>query len=303
VRPVDLAAVVRAALETVRESAEANGIDLTVDLGPGPAVVRGDRHRLQQAVWNLLTNAIKFTPSGGRVRIGLESVPDGLRITVSDTGRGIQPELLGRIFERFRQGEHVARRTQGGLGLGLAIVRHLIELHGGRVGVSSAGEGAGATFTIDLPAAPEAAADQAGRDASTSTPAPNEDASLDGLRVLVIEDERDTARMLVQVLGECGAAVAHVETSSSAVEVLERVDPHVVISDIALPGADGYALMRRIRALPRHGRLPAIALTAFAREEDIQRAIAAGFDVHLAKPIDPAELARAVARVVRGAPR
>jgi two-component system CheB/CheR fusion protein len=298
VRRVDLSAVVRAAAETIRESAETKGLRLSIQVPDTSPVVRGDRSRLQQAVWNLLSNAVKFTPSGGRVEVKLDSRPSGACITVSDTGRGIPPSLVPRIFDRFRQGESIARRTQGGLGLGLAIVRNLVELHGGRVSVFSAGEGAGSAFTVELPEAGARVSPADGHELEASTAdGGGDEVRLDGLRVLIIEDDRDTARMLAEVLGERGADVIHAETATAALATLEESTPHVLLSDIGLPGEDGYDLLRRIRTLPTGGQVPAIALTAFAREEDAQHAITAGFDVHLAKPIDPTELIRVVAQV------
>ena len=298
VRPVDLGIVVRGAAETVRQSADAKGVALAVHVPDRSPTVRGDRYRLQQVVWNLLSNAVKFTPKGGRIDLHLEEIPGGARITVSDTGRGIPAHFLPRIFDRFRQAESVATRTQGGLGLGLAIVRHLVELHGGRVAVFSAGEGQGATFTIELPHGtpmPEDRETEApGREATDGAPA---DARLDGLRILVVEDELDTSRMLAQSLGDRGADVIPVETAAAAAAAVDQGTIHVIVSDIGLPGEDGYELIRRVRSAQTADRVPAIALTAFAQAEDIRRAIEAGFDVHLAKPIDPAELARTILRL------
>jgi PAS domain S-box-containing protein len=304
VKRVDLGAVVGAAVETIRESSDANGVALHLDVPERAPTVRGDRHRLQQVVWNLLSNAVKFTPRDGRIDVKLETTPTAARLTVSDTGRGIAPEFLPQIFDRFRQIDSVTTRSHGGLGLGLAIVRHLVELHGGRVGVFSAGEGLGTTFTIDLPQAgasglpPPTDEDEAGARPGADT---GVEVRLDGLRVLVVEDEADTGRMLAQVLGERGAEVIHVETSAAALEALKRDVPHVLLSDIGMPGGDGYGLIRQVRALSAEagGRVPAVALTAFAREEDMRRAVEAGFDLHLPKPVDPAELARVVAEVAR----
>jgi two-component system CheB/CheR fusion protein len=301
VRRVDLAAVVRAAVETIRESAGAKGLRLEIQLPETSPTIRGDRHRLQQVVWNLLSNAVKFTPSGGQIDVRLEATPPGARITVNDTGRGIPPQLLPVVFDRFRQGDGVSTRTHGGLGLGLAIVRHIVELHGGRVSVFSAGEGTGTTFTIDLPQ--DGAPNVVATDDEGTTEAGPDDVRLDGLRVLLVEDDIDTARMLAQILGARGADVVHVENTVAALAALDHAVPHVLLSDIALPGEDGYELVRRVRALSTEagGRVPAIALTAFAREEDMRRAIEAGFDLHLAKPIEPADLVRVVGRVVRDA--
>jgi CheY-like chemotaxis protein len=250
-----------------------------------------------------VSNAIKFTPKGGRIDVRLEDMPAGPRITVSDTGRGISPQLLPLIFDRFRQGESVSTRTQGGLGLGLAIVHHVVELHGGRVTAFSAGAGQGATFTIDLPRSGPAGHADTGDDGATQLapdPGPAE-VRLGGLRVLIVEDDGDTGRMLAQALSDRGAHVTTVETAAAALVELARTSPHVLLSDIGLPGEDGYALIGQVRALPASegGRIPAIALTAFAREADMHRAIEAGFDVHVAKPIDPSELAGVVQRVVR----
>jgi two-component system CheB/CheR fusion protein len=301
VRHVDLGAVVGAAAETVRESVEAKRLHLEMHLPARSPIVRGDRHRLQQVVWNLLSNAIKFTPDEGRIDVTLEALPACARLTVSDTGRGLSPRLLPQIFERFRQGESVSIRTQGGLGLGLTIVRHLVELHGGTVSVFSAGEGTGTTFTVDLPHGSAAASTTKREDEGTSEAgdAPSDDVRLDGLRVLLVEDQNDTGRMLAQVLGERGATVIYVATAAAALEAMDQATPHVIVSDIGLPGEDGYEFLRHVRAMPTGARVPAIALTAFAREEDIQRATRAGFDVHLAKPVEPAELARIVAQSAR----
>jgi len=299
---VDLGPVVRAAAEIVREAAEGKGLTLSVEVSEGAPLVRGDRRRLQQVVLNLLSNAVKFTPPDGRIDVTLETIPSGVRLTVSDTGRGITPEFLPQIFDRFRQFESVGTRTQGGLGLGLAIVRHLVELHGGRVAAFSAGAGLGSTFTVDMPLTAQ----------DSSLPAVPEkwlaeaevatgEVRLDGLRVLVVEDDADTGRMLAEVLGERGAHVIRADTAAEAVVAIERAIPDLLISDIGMPGEDGYELLRRVRALAPEvgGRVPAIALTAFAREEDVHRALEAGFSLHVAKPIDPAELASVVARITR----
>jgi two-component system CheB/CheR fusion protein len=298
VRDVDLGTVVRSAVETVRESAEVKGLEVAVHVPETAPTVRGDRHRLQQVIWNLLSNAVKFTAQGGRIDVNLEPTPAGARITVSDTGRGIAPEFLPQIFDRFRQAESISTRTQGGLGLGLAIVRHLVELHGGRVRALSAGQGRGSTFTVELPLGAATSA-QREDEAHSATNLPTGDARLDGLRVLVVEDEADTERLLAQILGDRGADVVTVETAAAALAAMTQHRIQVVVSDIGLPGDDGYELIRRVRSLPagEGGRIPAIALTAFAREEDRHRAVDAGFDAHLAKPIDPSELARIIARL------
>jgi len=298
---VDLGPVVGAAAETVRESAEAKAVTLRVDVPERGPVVRGDRRRLQQVVMNLLSNAVKFTPRDGRIDVKLETLSSGVRLTVSDTGKGLTPEFLPQVFDRFRQFESVGTRTQGGLGLGLAIVRHLVELHGGRPAAFSAGEGLGSTFTVDLPHLTAQESSVQARPEENEVADAATEVRLDGLRVLVVEDDVDTGRMLAQVLGEHGANVTHAGTSAGALAAIERAIPDVLISDIGMPGEDGYELLRRVRMLAPDagGRVPAIALTAFAREVDMHHALEVGFDLHVAKPIDPAELARVVARVAR----
>jgi PAS domain S-box-containing protein len=300
--PVELGAVVRAAIETVRGSAEASGVALGADVPEEAPVVRGDRRRLQQVLLNLLSNAVKFTPRGGRIDVKLERLPSVVRLTVSDTGRGMSAQFLTQIFDRFRQLDTAGTRSHGGLGLGLAIVRHLVELHGGRVSAFSAGEGLGSTFTVDLPhATPQEPRSVASGDAEPAREPASTDVLLEGVRVLVVEDDVDTGRMLAEVLGERGATVTHAESTAEAMAAIERAIPDVLVSDIGMPGEDGYELMRRVRALAPEvgGAVPAIALTAFARQEDMRHALDAGFDVHVAKPIDPAELARVVARAAR----
>jgi PAS domain S-box-containing protein len=287
---LDADEVVAAALEAVRPLAEAKAVALTHARAAHPAVVQGDPGRLQQVVWNLLSNAIKFTPEGGRVGVDVRVGGCDVTIAVSDTGKGIAPELLPEIFERFRQG--AATRTQGGLGLGLAIVRHLVELHGGRVVAQSEGLGRGATFVVQLPLA-EAAPAAPPRDSSAEFP------RLDGIRVLVVDDEADARALIGTVLGQCGAQVATVPSASAALEELRRERYDVLLSDISMPEEDGYQLMRRLRA--QNTAIPAAAVTAFARAEDRDAALAAGFQLHVAKPVEPAVLARAVESLVRRA--
>ena len=285
---VDADDVAAAALEAVRPLAEAKSITLAHQRAMEPTVVQGDAGRLQQVVWNLLSNAIKFTAEGGRVTVDITSSADEVRIAVTDTGKGIAPDLLPEIFERFRQG---SARGQGGLGLGLAIVRHLIDLHGGRVTAESAGLGRGATFVVHLPLA------------STTSPARRESAldfpRLDGFRILVVDDEPDARALIGTVLGQCGAEVATVGSAAAALDVLRRERYDVLLSDISMPEEDGYQLMRKVREL--NLAIPAAAVTAFARAEDRDAALAAGFQVHVAKPVEPAILARAVESLVRRA--
>jgi PAS domain S-box-containing protein len=289
---IDAEEVVASALEAIRPLAEAKSIELTYERAAQACVVQGDAGRLQQVIWNLLSNAIKFTPDGGRVRAEITVGDSEVAISVKDTGKGIAPELLPEIFERFRQG---AARTQGGLGLGLAIVRHLVDLHGGRVGAYSGGLGHGATFVVHLPLAGVAPA-AAARVGEGPTP---EFPRLDGVRVLVVDDEPDARALLGTVLEQCGANVAAVPSAAAALEALGRDHYDVLLSDISMPEEDGYQLMRKVRAVDP--RLPAAAVTAFARAEDREAALAAGFQLHVAKPVEPAILARAVEYLARRA--
>lgn len=299
---VNLAEIIDAAIETVRPAADARGVDIARMVEPGTGHVRGDPARLQQVVWNLLSNAIKFTPRGGRASVTLRRVDSHVEIVVEDTGRGISPGFLPHVFERFRQEDASTTRAQGGLGLGLAIVRHLVELHGGTVSASSDGEGTGAAFTVALPVS---ALRQAPEHPTQRHPAPEPadsmGPSLTGLRVLVLDDDADTRDLLERVLAHAGATVFVSASSSEAIALLEHEAPafDAVISDIGMPGEDGFAFLRRMRqvhevqGLPR--RVPAIALTAFARSEDRTRALRAGFQAHIAKPAEPEELVACVA--------
>ncbi len=268
-------------------------------LDPAAGAVAGDPDRLQQVVWNLLSNAIKFTPRGGCVQLRLERVDSRMEITVADTGRGIAPEFLPYVFERFRQAEAASSRAHGGLGLGLAIVRHLVELHGGVVRAASEGTDRGATFTVSLPIAAMRASPSEGRVHPTARGrvpferAPN----LDGVRVLVVDDEPDTRNLVAKVLQQCGAIVSTVASAAEALEAFEGGPPDVLVTDIGMPGEDGYALIRKIRARApeQGGRVPAAALTAYARVDDRMRTLSAGFQLHVPKPVEPAELATVVA--------
>ncbi|HEV2861944.1 MAG TPA: ATP-binding protein [Pyrinomonadaceae bacterium] len=304
--PLEIAPVVQAALDTTRPAAEAKGIRLRSDLGPG-AVVTGDPARLQQVVWNLLANAVKFTPPGGEVRVSAQRILTHVRIEVSDTGPGIPPEFLPYVFDRFRQADSSTTRQHGGLGLGLSIVRHLVEAHGGSVHAYSAGEGQGATFTVDLPLPvdaepPPAADDDAAREAGGPVAPPAaEDAGeamppLVGVRVLLVDDDDDTLEMLQALLRRAGAEVTAVTSAGAALGALERVRPDVMVADIGMPGVDGYELVRRVRSLgaERGGQTPAVALTAYAGEADRVRALRSGFQTHLAKPVAPSDLVAAV---------
>jgi len=297
-RRVTLNSVVEAALDMVRQTADAKRIGLDVLFDDQPCDVTGDPDRLQQVVSNLLVNAVKFTPGGGTVRVRLRRDGTQAQIEVSDSGEGIAPDFLPRIFDRFRQADDGTKRSHGGLGLGLAIVRHVAEMHGGAVHAASAGLGHGATFCVELPLAPAATND--GADDEPSAHAANSavaaELGLDGLRVLVVDDEADSRRTISRMLTLYGATV---ETAASAAEALRKFreqPPDVLVSDIGMPKEDGYDLIRQVRALPVEagGEVSALALTAFARDEDSQRALSAGFQRHASKPIEPAELAAMV---------
>ncbi|HZH91423.1 MAG TPA: ATP-binding protein, partial [Pyrinomonadaceae bacterium] len=307
VRPVELAPVIEAAVDSVRPAAEARGIRLQVVLDPGAGPVSGDPDRLQQVVWNLLSNAIKFTPKEGRVQVLLTRVKSHLEFTVSDTGQGIEKKFLPYVFDRFRQADPSTTRKHGGLGLGLAIVRHLVELHGGTVAAESEGAGQGTTFKVSLPLMVVHQREQAAKAGEHAPVAEHPTAGgrhalecqpeLEGLRVLLVEDEPDSRQMLVVVLRQCRAEVLAVSNAADALVQLESWRPDVLISDIEMPGEDGYTLIRKVRSLPpeRGGKIPAAALTAYARAEDRMRALLAGFQLHVQKPVEPAELTAVVA--------
>ena len=303
VRPVDLGSVVTAAIEAVQTAADARAIRLETILDSGLGVVSADPDRVQQVVWNLLTNAIKFTPLGGRVAVRLEHADTGARITVTDTGKGIRPELLPFVFDRFRQGEPSTGRQHGGLGLGLAIVRHIVELHGGVVRAESAGEDLGATFTVELPfsAAPVARAEPepTGRRFDTDTGGRLID--LKGVRVLVVDDEADARELMRMVLRTAGAEVSAAASADEALEQIACWQPDLLVSDIGLPGDDGYVLIQKLRAQEATGgrAIPALAVTAYARAEDRTRALAAGFQRHVAKPLEPADFVAAIASLLK----
>ena len=303
VQPVQPALFIEAAVETVRPAAEAKGIRLEKVLDPQAGPISGDPGRLQQVIWNLLSNAIKFTEKDGRVQVVLERVNSHIEISVSDTGIGIRPEFLAHVFDRFRQGDGSTTRRHGGLGLGLAIARHLTELHGGSIRGKSAGEGRGATFTIHLPLTAIHRRPALEPREHPSTPAQTPLAialpDLAGLTLLAVDDEPDARDLLRQVLEECGARVLTAASAEEAMALLERHRPQLLLSDIGMPGADGFDLLRRVRALgpQRGGDIPAIALTAFARPEDRTRVLRAGFRMHVSKPVEAAELCAAVANV------
>jgi signal transduction histidine kinase len=299
-QPVDVATVLAAVEDTVRPSATAKQVELTVALGTGLPRVLADPARLQQVLWNLLANAVKFSPHGGRiqVRAGLRETPPArlLEITVRDEGVGIPPAFLPFVFDRFRQRDSTTTRRHAGLGLGLAIVRHLVEAHGGTVEAASDGEGCGATFCVLLPVM----AEREEVDPDVDLVGAGESPSLAGVRVLVVEDDNDTRELCRMILEERGAAVATAPTAAAAWGALASSPPDVLVSDIGLPDEDGYSLLRRVRREP-YGAVPAVALTAYAGPENAARARAAGYQIHLEKPVSPHALVAAVAELAAGA--
>ena len=297
--PVDLGSILRAAVDMVRPTAEAKGIALSVSTGEHTLPVLGDANRLQQVVWNLLSNAIKFTPEGGRIEAGLDCTDSHAEITVSDTGQGIKPDFLPYVFDRFRQADSTTTRSHGGLGLGLAIVRHLVELHGGAVEAFSNGDGLGARFKVKLPvltsvaASPEADGAEMQPQAQPARGSQGDGKeSLDDLRVLVIDDDDDSRNLITAVLESCRAKVKAVSSPGEALVTLKQWQPEVLISDIEMPGEDGYSFIRKVRSLSDRtlNAIPSIALTAHVRNEDRARALSAGFTAHVCKPVRLREL-------------
>ena len=305
VRPTDPSMFIDAAVEAVRPAADAKGVHLQKIIDSSGIAVAGDPVRLQQVIWNLLTNAIKFTPRDGRVQVRLERVNSHIEIVVSDTGQGISPEFLPYVFDRFRQADQKASRQYGGMGLGLAIVRHLVELHGGNVHAVSDGEGQGATFTVVLPITAIYHVDSTlGRvhpAAKDLLPAAEVTERLDDLQILVVDDEPDTRELLREGLEYCGAHVTLAGSAAEALESLQKNVPDVLISDIGMPVEDGYELIKQVRNLTKEngGRVPAIALTAYTRVEDRMHALRAGYHMHVPKPVELAELVAVAASVVR----
>ncbi len=298
VQPTDLSKVIEAAVDSVRPAADGKEIRLRTVIDPIAGPVSGDPNRLQQVVWNLLTNAVKFTPKGGNVDVVLQRVNSQLELSVSDSGVGIPADFLPHVFDRFRQADSSSTRSHGGLGLGLSIVKQLVELHGGSVRARSNGQGQGASFVVCLP--PAATRSHAGSQhaaASGDKTALAMDVDLRGIKVLVVDDEPDARDLIGQLLEECNAEVSTAESVSEALAMMPRVRPDLLVSDIGMPEHDGYQLIRDIRRLPPEfgGRTPAIALTAFARSEDRTRAMLAGYQIHVSKPIEPHELVAAVA--------
>ncbi len=295
IKPINL---VKSALETVRPAAEAKGITLEIKEDVDVSHISGDPNRLQQVIWNLLSNAIKFTPNDGKVTLEIERSADFVELKVKDTGVGIKEEFLPHVFDRFRQADASSIRKFGGLGLGLAIVRHITEMHGGTVSVFSEGEGKGSTFTVKLPLITSPSADEEAERVKKIAASENSfEVSLDGLLILVVDDEEDTRQLLVQVLTFQGATVISANSVEHALEEIEGKNPDVLVSDIGMPDEDGYSLIRKVRALPdeQQRNIPAIALTAFTRAQDRMRALSSGFQSHVSKPVEPDELATVIA--------
>lgn len=296
VQPVDLADVLQATLETVRPAIEAKQIRLDTTIAPPVGPVSGDTGRLQQVFWNLLTNAIKFTPMEGSIEVSTQRAGSQIEISVRDSGEGISPEFLPRLFDRFSQADGSSKRKHGGLGLGLSIVKNLVELHGGSVHAESAGEGLGAMFVVRLPLRVASARSQESPHVRGLAPAiafECNDIRLDGLKILVVDDEPDARDLVRRFLDACGATAALAASVVEAHELVERFAPDVIISDIGMPERDGYDFIRELRS--KGCTTPAIALTAFARAEDRIRSIQLGYQTHLPKPIEPAELVAVVA--------
>jgi PAS domain S-box-containing protein len=293
---------IEAAIETVRPAADAKSITITRDLNVG-CQVAADPSRLQQIIWNLLSNAIKFTPRGGAVTVHAGEAEGHVSITVIDTGIGIRPEFLAHVFERFRQADSTTTRRHGGLGLGLSIVKNLVELHGGTVAACSPGEGQGASFTVNLPRANSAGAAQRQQRASGAArrlPIPQQESglrNLGGLRVLVVDDEPDARDLIRRILSDCNAQVSTANNATEALALVEATRPQLLVSDLGMPDIDGFELLAKVRALGpnRGGNLPAIALTAFARPDDRLKALESGFRDHVSKPVEPTELINAIA--------
>ncbi|MBE8997295.1 AAA family ATPase [Nostoc sp. LEGE 12447] len=298
--PINLVSVIEAAIETVRLSAQAKSIEIQTIIESGVGPVLGDGNRLQQVIWNILSNAIKFTPSGGQVKIKLAQVGSQVQICVTDTGKGIAPEFLPYVFDYFRQADGATTRKFGGLGLGLAIVRHLVELHGGTVQVESLGEEKGATFTVRLPCLQDESKGIKDK-INTSSLLPDQSLPLSGLKILVVDDDADMREFLPFMLEQYGATVTAVASGIAALTALSQSQPNLIISDIGMPEMDGYMLIRQIRSLEpeQGGTIPAIALTAYAGEMDSQQAIAVGFQQHISKPVDPEELVKAIGSLIK----
>ncbi|HKY27954.1 MAG TPA: ATP-binding protein [Pyrinomonadaceae bacterium] len=297
VHPIDFSTVIQAAINVIRPAAEAKAIYLEYRHQPGLATICGDPARLQQIVWNLLSNAVKFTPQHGHIEVTLERESSYARLKVTDSGQGIDPEFLPRVFDRFRQADSSTTRNYGGLGLGLAIVRHLVELHGGSVSADSEGKGKGAAFSVSFPLIAERT-ETLRFNLSGETPRHDLHA-LNGLRVLLVDDEADARLLVGTVIAGTGAEVKTCESPSEALQVLTDWRPDILVSDIAMPEEDGYSFIGKVRSLPREkgGETPAAAFTAYARDEDRQRALNAGYQMHITKPVSSGQLVAKIAEL------
>jgi PAS domain S-box-containing protein len=297
--PLEVVPVVEAAISVMRPTAEAKNIRVATEFDRRPLVVSGDANRLQQVIWNLLSNAMKFTNAGGRVVLGVRQVESGVEIRVTDTGQGITRAFMPFVFDRFRQADSTTTRQHGGLGLGLAIARHLVEIHGGKISAESAGKGKGATFIVRLPLVDSAV--RAIGDEAQNGDRPTTAETLSGLRILVVDDDADTLQMMSTALTRRHATVTAVSSAGEALKAVQTSRPDVLVSDIAMPDEDGYGLIRKIRALEDGTQpvLPAVAITAYAKEEDRSRALSSGFQAYLAKPVELTELVSVVAKAAR----
>ncbi|MDX2216849.1 MAG: ATP-binding protein [Oculatellaceae cyanobacterium bins.114] len=291
--PIHLVPIIKDALETVQSAAIAKAIHLQAQLDPTPLQVLGDSNRLKQVIWNLLSNAVKFTPQGGQVKITLDYVDASAQVQVIDTGKGISADFLPHVFDHFQQADSTTTRVFGGLGLGLAIAKQIVDMHGGVIQAASPGEGQGATFTVRFPLVVNTL--QPVQD----TPLSMTDADLKNIHVLVVEDDADNREMITFTLEMYGAKVTAVSSASSAIDTLSQCQPDILISDIGMSGMDGYALMQQIRRVTQTGQIPAIALTAYVSEADQQQAIAAGFQEHLSKPMEPTQLVATILKVLQ----
>ena len=308
-QPVDLTSVINAAVETLRPAAEAKRVHMNVALDFGTGTVLGDPMRLQQVVWNLVSNAVKFVPREGSVRIALRRIDSQVEILVMDNGPGIEEDFLPFVFDRFRQGDSTPNKRYAGLGLGLSIVRHLVELYGGTVEARNGGEGEGAVFSVKLPIMALSrsieqmmiASERAASANSHAHLAFDQPPDLSGIKILAVDDEADARMLLDALFKQCGAEIRTCSSVAETLEALQEYKPDVLVSDIGLPGEDGYSLMRKIREQEAGTgeRLPAVALTAFARTEDRVQALSAGYNMHVPKPVEPAELALVIASLVK----
>jgi CheY-like chemotaxis protein/two-component sensor histidine kinase len=307
-QPVDLTTVVNAAVDTLRPAAEAKNIRIYVVLDYNAGIVLGDATRLQQVIWNLLSNAVKFTPKEGSIRVSLERINSHVEIVVSDSGIGIEEEFLPFVFDRFRQADSSSSKKFGGLGLGLSIVRHLVELHGGTVEAHNRVDAQGAVFTVKLPVmAVYRQVEPKAKEIEQNVQAIGENItfdcppSLEGIKILVVDDDPDARQLLAAILEKCDAEVETCNSAASALTLFEKYNPDVLVSDIGMPEQDGYELIRQIREREKGSgkRLPAVALTAFARTEDRLKALSAGYNIHVPKPVEPAELLVVIANLTK----